>query len=132
MRSVVVWFVGRFVVGLRGFVAVLAVVLASASCGETPAQGFEKFYAALADGSDDAYGRLSTAAQAQFAGAARAKGLEPAKLLASAVPKTTVRSVDVVSQSKDTAVVEVKDALGRSQRVHMLRENGTWRVDLSP
>src|SRR4051812_15490569 len=105
---------------LPALVSAAVVVVVASACHETPAQGFEQFFAALADGKDGAYARLSTQAQAQFAEAARERGLEPAKLLATAVPRTTVRSVDVVEEHGDAAVVEVKDALGRSQRVHML------------
>src|ERR1043165_7978877 len=97
-------------------------------CGETPAQGFERFYDGVASGSDEAYARLSTRAQAQFAAAGPAKGKDPARFLVSAVPKSTVRSIDVVEEHGDSAVVEVKDALGNKERVSMVKESGKWRV----
>ena len=112
------------------FVLVFVVVTAAA-CHETPRDGFEAFYAALADGSQqDAYARLSNAAQAQFAGVARAKGLEPSAYLASAFPKVTVRRIDVVDEHGDRAAVDVVDALGNHERVQMVREDGRWRVDV--
>ena len=116
---------------MRLLVAV-AVAGTLAGCAETPAQGFEAFYAAIASGSDDAVLRLSTRARVAFTGAARAAGKEPGPFLAGAVPKTTVRSVTVAEERGDAAVVEVKDALGNVERVQMLRENGRWLVDLSP
>jgi hypothetical protein len=114
--------------------SVLALVLGlfvavTASCTETPSQGFEAFYAALADGSPDAYARLSTKAQAAVDVAARQKGVDPARFFASAPPKTTVRRIDVVEQSGDHATLSVVDALGNAAKVPMVRENGRWLVD---
>ncbi len=106
-------------------------VLALSGCTETPAQGFEAFFSALADQSPEAFARLSTRAQADVSTAARNKGLEPTRFLTSAVPRSTVRSVTVVEDHGDSAVVEVKDALGNTQRVPMVKEEGRWRVDLS-
>ena len=108
-----------------------AVVAPIAGCTETPAQGFEAFYAAVAAGDEGAFLRLSSRAQAELGGAARKAGQEPAHYLVSATPKTTVRSIAVVEESADTAVLDVKDALGTSASVHMVKENGRWRVDLS-
>src|SRR5262245_26822614 len=113
------------------FAFVLALTLLSSACSETPQKGFERFFAAVAAGSDDAYARLSTRAQAQVSAAAQAQGKEPAKYLTSAVPKTTLRSIDVVEEHDAKAIVEVKDALGNKERVTMVKEDGRWRVDLS-
>jgi hypothetical protein len=109
---------------------VVAVVLVLAGCHETPAQGFEAFYAAL--GSEDAVQRLSPRAQAAFSGAVRAAGKEPGPALAAAVPKSTVRSIDVVEESGDRALLEIKDALGNTTRVTMVRVEGRWLVDSAP
>src|ERR1043166_5116879 len=99
---------------MRRAALALAIVF-TAACGETPAQGFERCYGGVASGSDEAYARLSTRAQAQFAAATQAKGKDPARFLVSAVPKSTVRSIDVVEEHGDSAVVEVKDALGNKE-----------------
>ena len=108
------------------------VVATFAACAaEGPSDGFEKFFAALADNDPAAFDLLSTKAQADFAAAARAKGLEPAAFLTSAVPRSTVKSLDVVENNGERAVVEVKDVLGNKERVQMVKEGGRWRVDLS-
>ncbi|HEY4223670.1 MAG TPA: hypothetical protein VGO62_20075 [Myxococcota bacterium] len=111
-------------------VAALLLLLPLAGCSESPAQGFEAFYAALAAGSDDAFARLSPRGQDAFRAAAHSK--DPAHFLASALPKTTVRSIEVVSESDSAADLDVKDALGQSQRVHMTKAGARWLVDVTP
>jgi hypothetical protein len=110
-------------------IALVLLLASAAGCSETPSQGFEAFYAALADGSPDAYARLSTKAQAAVDVAARTKGIDPARFFASAPPKTTVRRIDVVDVSGDKATLNVVDALGNAAKVPMVRENGRWLVD---
>src|SRR5689334_14656666 len=105
---------------LAVLIPAMAAFMALTGCAETPADGFEKFFGALAANDAAAFDRLSTRAQADFTAAARAKGLEPAAFLTSAVPKSTVRSVDVVENNGERAVVEVKDVLGNKERVQMV------------
>ena len=110
----------------------LILCISITSCAETPTQGFEAFFSLVADGSDGAFQRLSLRARTGFADAARKRGQEPARFLVSSTPKSTVRTIAVVEQGEHTALLDVKDALGNSERVHMVREDGQWRVDLDP
>jgi hypothetical protein len=91
------------------------------SCAETPASGFEAFYAAAARG--DAAGvraRLSS----QSLRALDGSGFDP-----RAGARSTLRAVRVTSRVGARAKLEVEDALGKTAAVDMVLEDGTWRVD---
>jgi Domain of unknown function (DUF4878) len=106
-----------------------------------PVEAAKDFAAAIQRGDGAAaYALLSTRTQKEadeIAGRAREAagdaGTGPASgrqmLLASARPQGKVE-VHRISQESDTAVVEVADASGRSQRYRAVRENGVWRLDL--
>jgi len=100
------------------------------ACSETPSSGFEKFFAATVDGSPEAYDRLTARAQAEVARAAATRGEDPARALVQSTPKTTLRKVAVLEESGHTAVLEVTDALGKSEKVSMKKEAGLWKVDM--
>lgn len=110
----------------------LLLALLVTACGETPAQGFEQFYAALVEGDARVLERLDGASRARVEEAARARGLEPAKALAGSSVRSTLRSIRERQRGPDTATLEVEDALGNQELVPMVLEDGRWRVALSP
>ena len=103
----------------------LPLVLAATAlgCSETPADGFEAFFTAETHGKrDEALARLSASARKALADA----HVDPT----AARPRTTLRTVRELSREGDDAVLEVEDALGRKETVHMRHEEGLWRVDV--
>ncbi len=115
-----------------GVVVLLAlVVTAAGGCGESPAQGFEDFYGALVEGDARVLDRLATDTRRRVEEAARAQGREPARALAGAGVRSTLRAVRERSRSGAQATLEVEDALGTTELVTMVLEEGRWRVVLA-
>jgi hypothetical protein len=106
------------------------VMTLAAGCAESPAQGFEDFYAALVDGDARVLERLDAASRARVQQAAQARGLEPARALAGDGVRSTLRAVHERARTDTTATLDVEDALGKSEEVHMVLEAGRWRVAL--
>lgn len=104
--------------------------LGACGCTESPVRGFEDFYEALADGETErALGRLTGPARQTLAAAAAPRGLTPGAALGVTFPKTTLKSITVLDEGGDQAVLEVTDVLGKSERVWMIREDGRWKID---
>ena len=97
---------------------------------ESPTDGFESFYAAVADGrADDAVARLTDPARTALEQGAKAANLSLADALAQTTVRSTLRQVEEVSRDGDTAIVEVTDALGHKERTRMKKVEGRWKVD---
>ncbi|MCC7072746.1 MAG: hypothetical protein IT383_15575 [Deltaproteobacteria bacterium] len=116
--------------------AVRAVALALAltgagGCAETPAQGFEAFYAALVAGDAAALERLDDASRARVVAAAQARALDPVRLLAGSGVRSTLRAIRQHERDDERATLEVEDALGATERVTMVKERGRWCVNLA-
>jgi hypothetical protein len=92
-------------------------------CAETPRDGFEVFFTAEARGQHEAAtARLSSQARA----ALQSAGVNPT----AARVRSTLRAIREVSRDGDKAVLQVEDALGKQETVHMRLEGGLWRVDV--
>jgi hypothetical protein len=109
------------VMGALGALSASAVLLTS--CAETPASGFEAFYAATARG-DVAGMRERLSSQSQ-------KALDGAGFDAAQGARSTLRAVREKSRDGARAHLEVEDALGKTAGVDMILEDGRWRVDLA-
>ena len=121
---------------------VAALLLVGCRPAETPAERYRRFADAARKGrAGDVWSMLS--ARSRKALADRAKALAgpkpPAGLevtaadlvlgdLAPTAPR--VKSVTVVRESRDAAVVAVEDASGARGEVSLVREDGEWRVVL--
>ena len=112
-------------------VAVLLALGAGGGCGETPTQGFEDFYGALVAGDARVLDRLDSATRRRVEEAARAQGLEPARALAGAGVRSTLRAIRERERTDARATLEVEDALGTTEVVTMVVEQGRWRVVLA-
>jgi hypothetical protein len=111
-------------------VAVVVAFVALAACGDTPRKGFEDFYAGVVTrDSERALARLTPPARRALEQAAAAAHTELGAALAQTTVHSTLRSVVEIERADDTAVVEVTDALGKTERVRMQKIDGTWRVD---
>ena len=124
--------------------ALLAAALLVASCraSETPAERYRRFADAARKGrAADAWAMLS--AQSRKALVERAKALAGPKPsagldvtaadlvlgdLAPTAPR--VKSVTVMRESRDAAVVSVEEASGERGEMSLVREDGEWRVVL--
>jgi hypothetical protein len=105
-------------------------MIAVSSCTESPTDGFEAFYQAVLDGDGDAArARMTARAYGPFAVATQAAHLTPSQALQATTMKTTVRQIVEVKRAGDSALIDVIDALGQAQRVHMLRVDNRWLVD---
>ena len=99
----------------------LAVASTITGCSEGPARGFERFYEGL--GSAAALEHMSARSLAKLDDGARAA-------LITTPPRMTLKRVRVLEEQQDTAILEVEDTLGATERVTMVREDGAWRVQL--
>lgn len=115
----------------RAWTALALCALASAGCAESPAQGFEDFYGALVDGDARVLERLDAASRQQVQEAARARGVDAARALAGDGVRSTLRSLRERERTSTTATLEVEDALGNTETVAMVLEEGRWRVTLA-
>jgi hypothetical protein len=106
-------------------------LLLSSGCAESPANGFESFYAAMVDASPSAMDRLSSSSRAELEKQAAAHGYAPQELLRASSVRSTLRDVKEIERNGDRAVLLVTDALGKSERVQMVLEAGRWRVELA-
>lgn len=101
------------------------------ACADTPTRGFERFYEALVAGEARVLDELDAASKRAVEEAARARGLSPAAALAGAGVRSTLRALRVRERSATVATLEVEDALGNTEQVTMVLEDGRWRVRLS-
>ena len=108
-----------------------ALLLGGLACGDTPTRGFESFYEALVAGEARVLDELDAASKRAVEEAARARGLSPAAALAGAGVRSTLRALRVRERSDTVATLEVEDALGNTEQVTMVLEDGRWRVRLS-
>lgn len=113
-------------------VLALTALACALACAETPAQGFEAFYAALVAGDAAALERLDDASRARVLAAAQARGDEPVRLLAGAGVRSTLRAIREAERGDARATLEVEDALGATERVTMVKEHDRWCVALEP
>lgn len=100
--------------------AAFTLLLATSGC-DGPSRGFERFYEGL--GSTAALEHMSARSLAKLDEHARAA-------LIATPPRMTLKRVRVVEETQDTAILEVEDTLGATERVTMVREHGAWRVQL--
>ena len=98
-----------------------AFTLLTSGCSDGPTRGFERFYEGL--GSAAALEHMSARSLAKLDDGARAA-------LIATPPRMTLQRVRVVEETQDTAILEVEDTLGATERVTMVREHGAWRVQL--
>jgi hypothetical protein len=119
-----------------------ALLLAACRAPETPAELYRRFAEAARKGrAGEVWATLSTGSRKALA--ERAKALAGAKPppgmdvsagdlvlgdLAPTAPK--VKSVTVLRESKDSAVVSVEEVGGARGEVSLVREGGEWRVVL--
>jgi hypothetical protein len=122
--------------------AALAVALASGACRRTdgPAEAYRRFAAAARSGDAEAVWALLSSdtraaldTKARDAAAHAPPGVVPAsgkELVigdyATRAPR--LKSVVVVRESADRAVVAAEDESGAKQEVTLVREGGAWRV----
>ena len=115
--------------------AVTAAVAAAAGCAESPAEAFGTFSEAAIRGDRTAMLEgLTRAGRAALRGIIAASP-ESAALLAPEAPEAPgvlLQPVRVVSEAvrEDTAVLEVLSGDGSVLPVHLVREDGVWRIDL--
>ena len=114
-----------------GRAALLLLALVCAACQESPAQGFEDFYAALVAGDARVLERLDAASRASVQQAAQARGVDAATALSGDGVRSTLRTIRELSRTDSTAALEVEDALGKTERVAMVLEDRRWRVTLA-
>lgn len=110
---------------------VLAVVcvLGTVAC-ESPTDGFEAFYAAVADGKPDvALSRLTDKARSELQAGAKAAHMDLDVALRNATVRTTVKDIVEVERSGASATLEVTDALGQHARTRMVKQGGRWLID---
>lgn len=127
----------------RLLVPLLAVLLLTACrAPESPADRYRRFAEAARSGhASEVWAMLSRRSRQALADRARAlqgnnapPGLDVTAAdlvlgdLAPTAPK--VKSVTVLRESKDAAVVAVEEAGGARGEVSMVREDGEWRVEL--
>ncbi len=119
-----------------------ALLLAACRVSESPADRYRRFVDAARKGrAGEVWSMLST--QSRKALAVRAKALSvsgpsarvdvsPADLVLGDLAPTAprVKSVTVVRESRDAAVVAVEDVTGFRGEVSLVREDGEWRVVL--
>jgi len=72
---------------------------------------------------------FAAAVQRGDAGVVPASGRQ--MLFSSALPQGQVSVRKIRQRSDDDATVEVKDAAGQATQFRMVRESGSWKVDLS-
>jgi hypothetical protein len=126
-------------------------LLAVAACTPTappagaagPVEAAKEFAAAVQRGDAAAASHLLSAQTLRVADAAAARarafagdaGVVPASgrqmLFSSALPKGKVSVRKIHQRSDDDATVEVKDEAGHETQFRMVREAGSWKVDLS-
>jgi hypothetical protein len=129
----------------------LAPLLLVAACAQElppagaagPVEAVNGFAAAVQRGdATSAYQLLSSQTRREAdAAAARARafagdgGVGPGggrqMLFSSALPQGKVSVRKIGQRGDDDATVEVKDAEGTAQQFHVVREEGSWKVDLS-
>ena len=99
------------------------------ACAESPTDGFEAFYRAVADGrADDALLRMDAPLAGALRGAAADSGVRIEDALRTSVVKATLKDIREVSRDGERAVLEVTDALGHKQLTHMKKVDGRWRL----
>jgi hypothetical protein len=109
---------------------VLLLLLLSSACG-SPERGFESFYAAMVDGSPRALEHLTRSSRLAVEEQARLHATTPEHMLHAASVRSTLRAVKEIERAgDDRAILLVTDALGKTERVTMVREDGRWRVEL--
>jgi hypothetical protein len=107
-----------------------------------PVEAAQDFAAAVQRGDAAAAYQLLSSKTVHEADAAAAKarafagdaGVPPGgrqMLFSSALPRGPVTVRKIGQQSDDDATVEVKDAAGAATQFHVVREGGSWKVDLS-
>lgn len=101
------------------------------ACAETPTRGFEDFYQALVDADARALDRLDAASRREVEQAAGARGVEPVRVLTGDGVRSTLRAIRERERTGERATLEVEDALGATEVVTMVREQGRWLVALS-
>lgn len=119
-----------------------AVALAACSRPEGPAESYRRFAAAARSGDADAVwsmlaerSRATLDARARDLSSRAAPGVIPPSGRAlvlgdQAARAARLRTVVVVRESADTAVVRVEDEAGGKGEVTLVREDGAWRVVL--
>lgn len=115
----------------RPLVLLPALLLGTLACADTPTRGFERFYEALVAGDARVLDELDRASRRQVEEAARSRGLPPAAALAGAGVRSTLRALRERERSGMEATLEVEDALGNTELVPMVLEEGRWRVRLA-
>lgn len=109
-----------------------ACVMGLAGC-DSPTRGFEAFYAAVVDGKPDtALERMTPQARADLDRLAQETGVKLEDALARITVHASLRSIDEVERTDTRAILEVKDALGQTERVHMVKVDGRWLVAGGP
>jgi len=108
-----------------------------------PVEAAKEFAAAVQRGDAATASQLLSAQTLRVADAAAARarafagdgGAGPASgrqmLFSSALPRGAVSVRKIRQRSDDDATVEVKDAAGQATQFRMVREAGSWKVDLS-
>jgi hypothetical protein len=108
-----------------------------------PVEAAKEFAAAVQRGDAAAASQLLSSQTLREADAAAARardfagdaGTAPASgrqmLFNSALPQGKVSVRKIRQRSDDDATVEVKDAAGNAAQFRMVREGGSWKVDLS-
>ena len=109
----------------------LATWVGALACAETPAQGFEDFYGALVDTDARALDRLDASSRREVEQAARARQVEPVRVLTGEGVRSTLRAIRVRERTGARATLEVEDALGATEVVTMVLEQGRWKVALA-
>ncbi len=120
-----------------------ALLLVACRVPESPADRYRRFVDAARKGrAADVYAMLSTGSRKALAVRARAlQGEKPSPgvdisafpdlVLGDLAPTAPhVKSVTVLRESKNAAVVSVEDASGARGEVSLVREGGEWRVVL--
>jgi|SRR5256885_7445810 len=108
-----------------------------------PVEAAKDFAAAVQRGDAATASKLLSSQTVREADAAAARasafvgdaGIAPASgrqmLFSSALPRGKVSVRKIHQRSDDDATVEVKDAAGDATQFRMVREGGSWKVDLS-